>query len=123
MPFHDRYRLYWAAAGIAFWACLIITPLVRRLAVRLVLVDRPDQHRKLHRNAVPLGGGAAVLVAFLVAVAAVFTLSRSQQAVLAEDTRFFAALLIAALVICLVGLSDDRHHLRGRQKLAGQIAA
>ena len=117
------YRLYLIAAAVSFAASLLLTPLVRRLAIRWNIVDRPDEHRKLHARVTPLGGGIAVLAAFAIAVAVIAPLSSSQRAVFADDVGFVIGLSFAALAICVVGLLDDRFALRGRQKLLGQVVA
>lgn len=100
-----------------------MTPLVRRWALRLDIVDHPDEHRKLHARVTPLGGGLAVLLGFAAAVGVVATLSDSQRAAFADNTSFVIGLSLAAAVICGIGLLDDRFELRGRQKLFGQFLA
>src|SRR5437588_13122908 len=52
----------------SFIVCLFLTPLVRLLAVRWNLVDRPDGHRKAHTKPMPVAGGVAILIALCVAV-------------------------------------------------------
>jgi UDP-GlcNAc:undecaprenyl-phosphate/decaprenyl-phosphate GlcNAc-1-phosphate transferase len=105
----------------AVWACLfavVLTPLVRRVAWRWEIVDRPDGHRKLHKEPVPLGGGVAVAAATFAALAGVFpgrTLS-------VAHSQFLQAFAAASIGICILGIIDDRWKLRGRQKLMGQIA-
>jgi UDP-GlcNAc:undecaprenyl-phosphate GlcNAc-1-phosphate transferase len=69
-------RLYLIAAAVSFVASLLLTPLVRRLAHRFGVVDKPDEYRKLHSQAIPLGGGVAILIAFLLSLFVVFTSSR-----------------------------------------------
>ncbi len=107
----------------AFVACLILTPWVRRLARRWNIVDHPDQHRKLHQGATPLGGGVAVLIAFVIATMAAVLCSDSQRSLATSNAIFLAGMLSSATVLCFIGLIDDRFGLRGRQKLAGQVVA
>jgi UDP-GlcNAc:undecaprenyl-phosphate/decaprenyl-phosphate GlcNAc-1-phosphate transferase len=113
--------LFFATFVTAFVASLCLTPLARRIAFWLDIVDRPDQHRKLHTRTTPLGGGLAVLGAFLIATCAALLFSDSQRRAGISDPLFFAGLLAAAVGICLVGILDDRFTLRGRQKLLGQF--
>lgn len=117
------YRLYIVAAGGAFLASLLLTPVVRWLAYKLELVDRPDNHRKLHAKNTALGGGVAILLAFLAASLFIVVLSPSQRAILGADTRFVIGVVVASLFIVGLGLADDRWKLRGRQKLVGQAIA
>jgi len=116
-------RLLSVTFVVAFLASLCLTPLVRRWARHWNIVDHPDEHRKLHQQATPLGGGFAVLLSWLLAIAVVLTMSSSQQARIGNNAVFLLGLLGAAVVICAVGLIDDRFGLRGRQKLFGQTLA
>jgi UDP-GlcNAc:undecaprenyl-phosphate GlcNAc-1-phosphate transferase len=50
----------------------IITPFVRRLSLRARILDVPHDGRRMHKNAVPLAGGAGIIAAFLVSSAAFF---------------------------------------------------
>jgi UDP-GlcNAc:undecaprenyl-phosphate GlcNAc-1-phosphate transferase len=102
---------------------LIGTLAMRRISPRLGLTDRPDGRRKLHRAAMPLGGGAAVFVATVTVLAALYVIPNPWREALCRNSSNAVALLQAALVIVLVGLVDDRRQLRGRHKLAGQIIA
>ena len=57
----------------SFLAAVAITPIVRRMAIKLDIVDHPDPHRKLHGRIVARAGGTAVLISMLlVCVAAAF---------------------------------------------------
>ena len=102
--------------------CLILTPVVRSLANRYGLVDRPDGRRKLHAKAIPLGGGLAIFASAAAAVcAAVFYAPlRNELAALAP---MLIGLGLATILIAAVGLIDDVRGLRGRHKLLGQFAA
>ncbi len=98
---------------VGFVASLGLTPLSRAVALRLGVVDQPNQ-RKLHRAPTPLMGGLAIFVGFALAL-----LLFSTPAFMIE----FGAVLIGALFIALVGLWDDRYELGIRGKLIAEIAA
>ncbi|MBC8877171.1 MAG: undecaprenyl/decaprenyl-phosphate alpha-N-acetylglucosaminyl 1-phosphate transferase [Planctomycetes bacterium] len=108
---------------VALIGSLLLTPMVRRLALRLGMVDVPDQHRKLHNGPVPLGGGIAVVGGCCLALAVAFALSARWRERFLDESVSLAGLFLATLVICGLGLLDDRFRLRGRQKLAGQVLA
>jgi len=101
----------------------ILTPWVRRAAVRCGLVDLPDGHRKLHADIVPLGGGVAVFLGLLATMVLAAATPQVWQSILTKHAEDLLALSAAALLIVMVGLFDDRFGLRGRHKLAGQVAA
>ncbi len=115
------FAIVFAAAVALAW---VLTPAVRRAALRVGLVDRPDGRRKLHHREIPLGGGAAVFLATTLVLAPSFLLPNAWTASLVRsDESDRLALLLAAAVIVLLGLVDDRLQLRGRQKLLGQLIA
>jgi UDP-GlcNAc:undecaprenyl-phosphate/decaprenyl-phosphate GlcNAc-1-phosphate transferase len=78
---------------------------MRRFAVLLGLVDRPDQ-RKLHDGDVPLVGGLAIFIGVL---AGTIFYGQFQQ--------FETTLLETAAVLVLLGALDDRFDLSVRDRL------
>lgn len=107
----------------ALVAGLVLTPLVRRLAPRIGLIDRPDGHRKLHGRITPLGGGAVVFFAAAIVLVALFAIPNPWRGAFDWSPANLVALLLASAVIVLVGLVDDCVGLRGREKLFGQFLA
>ncbi|MFO0944592.1 MAG: MraY family glycosyltransferase [Planctomycetota bacterium] len=108
---------------LAFVASLFFIPMVRALSVRLNIVDKPDAHRKMHERVIPLGGGLGVLAAMLLAIGAASILPNSVRDQLQGEREELLWLLFAAVVLCGVGIVDDKRALRGSHKLAGQIVA
>jgi len=108
---------------IAFLLALGITPLVRNLAARHGLVDRPDGGRKLHARPIPRLGGIAITLSYLgtfaVALFLPFTFGATLRHALPEGFN----LCIAAAVVFATGLIDDLRGLRVHQKLFGQFVA
>jgi UDP-GlcNAc:undecaprenyl-phosphate GlcNAc-1-phosphate transferase len=98
-------------------ASLLLTPLVRRLARRWGVVDRPDGHRKLHGRPVPLLGGAAVYLALVVGVATAQYGSFGTGPALSQLSWL---LVLAAGFVCFFGGIDDHRHLSPRVKLLCQ---
>ncbi len=107
--------------GIALVFALALVPVAKRLAVRVHLVDHPDQKRKLHANAIPLIGGIVIFVSVLAALLVAAVIFWPQISELKSDVTGLLGLLTAAVLILLVGVVDDRFGMRGRQKLLGQI--
>ncbi len=104
----------------SFLMAVILTPIVRSLAIRFDIVDRPDERRKLHGRVIARSGGTAVLFAVL-AVCAVATLRIDFALVSTQNMMPYIGLLAVMIGIWLLGLADDIWMLRGRQKLVGQI--
>lgn len=112
-----------AFLGTSFALTLVITPILRSWAARVGLVDRPDGRRKLHRQAVPLAGGLAILISSVAVLSLGVTLSNPWQQLLQAQSDTLVGLLLAAIVICAVGVADDWRGMRGRHKLFGQLLA
>lgn len=104
------------ALGVAFLVALILTPVVRNLAVRMGAVDDPkkdrDPSRRMHKQAIPRMGGLAIVLGFLLSTLIFVPLS----------TQLKGALL-GSVVIVVLGIFDDIYDLRARFKLAVQIIA
>lgn len=109
--------------GLSLGLCLILTPAVRRLAVRLDLVDRPDGRRKIHVDCTPVAGGLAVLVSVLIAFGLALWRGELLRGAAAGQAAQLLGWLAAGLLICAVGVLDDYRTLRGRTKLLGQVVA
>ena len=112
---------YWLVPALL---ATVLTPVVIRLSRKVGLVDRPDNHRKLHGREVPLGGGL-VLLATLVGtlLIAYFGYADFRNSLGPEQLRFLIGVVLAGGSIVTLGLVDDRFGMRGRTKLAGQAFA
>src|SRR5260370_7725977 len=67
----------------AFVAAVVLTWLVRRAALALGVMDRPDGIRKLHRQPIPLLGGVGVFGAWLIGIITCLALERGSSLVTA----------------------------------------
>ncbi|MEN6457975.1 MAG: MraY family glycosyltransferase [Thermoguttaceae bacterium] len=103
-------------SAAAFVASLILTALVRMLAARQGIVDRPDGKRKLHNRPTPLWGGLAVYTATVIGLIVVHLVSDASG----KFTELSNIWIIAAGCVCFVGCVDDRFDLPPRLKLALQ---
>ena len=100
--------LYLAVFMVALSAALLVTPLARRTALRLDIIDRPGG-RKAHHTPVPYLGGLAIYVGFMLFLVAVVALNRTDP-----RTPLVQALAILAgatlmVVLGLVDMRDGRH--------------
>jgi len=104
-----RYLLALVLAVLISW---LLTPLASKLAVKLGAVDQPTGGRKIHTRPIPRLGGVAIAAAFITTVL-----------IMGPITRPLIALLLAAIVLVMVGVADDRHSLSPWVKLVWQVAA
>ena len=105
----------------AFVVALFAVPVAKRIALSLRIVDAPDKQRKLHGRIVPLTGGLTLLMTLPLVVGTAMAFDSQVRQSLAEDGLPLIGLGIAALILLIVGLADDRWGVRGRQKLMGQM--
>jgi UDP-GlcNAc:undecaprenyl-phosphate/decaprenyl-phosphate GlcNAc-1-phosphate transferase len=112
-----RYLIVFVVAGGVTY---LMTPLVRRGAIRIGAVVAPGE-RMVHTSPLPTIGGAAMFVAFLVAMA-VAALIPGFRPVFTGSTEPFGV-IIAAAIIFGVGFLDDIREVSAPAKVAGQVLA
>ncbi len=108
---------YLLAFAIAFSLSAALTPLIRRVALRLGQVAKPREDR-WHAKPTALMGGVAIFVAFSVALVATLFLLPVEGALSG-----YLPLFLSGLLIFLLGLIDDIYSLPPQTKLVGQIIA
>ena len=125
--------VYFYVFDVSFVLALILTPLFKRLSVQWGYVDQPNQERKIHTYAMPLLGGCAVFGAFALNVAfnylVVLPLAArwdvSELSIHVPGAfsvwRKLVVLLVGGLLMVALGMYDDKHDLKARPKLLGQI--
>ncbi|MFC4409581.1 glycosyltransferase family 4 protein [Chungangia koreensis] len=96
---------------VAFVASIVLTPIVKRFAVRIGAVDKPN-YRKVHAKIMPRLGGLAIFLAFMIG----FLVMRPQ-----DDAAW--AIIVGALIIVATGILDDLFEITAKAKLTGQLAA
>ena len=97
---------------------LALTPLAKRLAVRLGAVDLPNE-RKVHKVPIPRLGGVAVVLAFAVVV--VVVLGGLLPVPRMPNLERQAILLLGLLPVFVISLIDDIRPLRALPRLAAQV--
>ncbi|MGM7634590.1 glycosyltransferase family 4 protein [Bacillus sp. Hm123] len=101
--------------ALAFVICLIaslaITPLVKKLAIAVGAVDKPN-YRKVHQRIMPRMGGLAIFISFMIGMF-----------VLQPQADFNFAIILGGVIIIITGVLDDRFELSAKVKLAGQLLA
>ncbi|NQU26353.1 MAG: undecaprenyl/decaprenyl-phosphate alpha-N-acetylglucosaminyl 1-phosphate transferase [Candidatus Nealsonbacteria bacterium] len=100
---------------------LLLTAWIRKGALWIGFVDRPDDRRKLHEQPIPLGGGLAVYLTVATVLGVLLLIPGRLHELLWSRCPDLPALLVASGVLMVIGLIDDYVGLPGRQKLLGQI--
>ncbi|BDH60775.1 undecaprenyl-phosphate alpha-N-acetylglucosaminyl 1-phosphate transferase [Lysinibacillus sp. PLM2] len=96
---------------VAFFASILLTPLVKRLAFRIGAVDAPN-YRKVHSRIMPRLGGLAIFLSFLIGLL-----------ILRPDSQYIVAIVIGATLIIITGVLDDMYEISAKAKMLGQLAA
>jgi len=102
--------VYILAGFLALGICVFASPLGHLLGV----VDKPDGERKLHARATPLIGGIAIIVPLVIALGLI--------SIASDFAPFFIALAVATLAVLILGLIDDRRHIRPLLRLTMSTA-
>jgi UDP-GlcNAc:undecaprenyl-phosphate/decaprenyl-phosphate GlcNAc-1-phosphate transferase len=101
-----------ASLLIAFWGTYISIKLLKPIAIKYQFVDKPDE-RKCHNGMVPLIGGVAIYIGFLLSM----IVMDSNNAI---SLKHF---IIATGGILIVGIMDDKYNLSVRFRMVCQLLA
>jgi UDP-GlcNAc:undecaprenyl-phosphate/decaprenyl-phosphate GlcNAc-1-phosphate transferase len=106
---------------VVFLAALLATPLIGSIAMRLGLVDQPQEKRKrtdkslstrIHHTLKIRAGGLAVLIPFIIVAFSVAD----------HDSRLLG--LITGLIVLIIGgILDDRYELSAKKQMLIQLLA
>ncbi|MDQ7026625.1 MAG: MraY family glycosyltransferase [Anaerolineae bacterium] len=99
---------------VGFATSLGLTPLSRQIAMRLGVVDKPNQARKTHKDHKPMMGGLAIYISLTVSV---LLFSPPQH------IKELAAIVAGAGLLTIVGAFDDRYNLSWRLRFGMQFLA
>ncbi len=113
-------REYLLTLVVAASITYLMTPVARRIAVRWGAMT-PVRDRDVHAVPTPRLGGIAMLAGFAAALLVASHLPFLGPVFGQNDTG--RALLSGAVIICLLGVADDKWQLDAVTKLAGQVLA
>ncbi len=105
----------WWVYVISFAAVVVLTPLLRSLAIRWQLYDRPEGLLKPHARPIPYLGGLAIFIACMLPVL-IWAFSSSPQYL-----QEIMAIVLGGAILLSLGLVDDLKEIRPTYKLIGQI--
>lgn len=113
-------------AGVAFvLACLVsglLTPVVRRFALRRRLFDDHVSSRKIHGRPIPRLGGIAIASGFYAPLLALLFEASGVGGIFYANSRRAFAFLLGGVAICGLGLYDDIRGAGAGKKFLAQFA-
>ncbi len=106
----------------AFLLSFLATVFVKRLAISIKLVDKPEKPRKVHKRPTAQLGGLAIFFAFAATVIGV--LASSPNLVSGQiTTQHYIGVLLAGLILIIGGIIDDRYDLPAHSSIIAPIVA
>ncbi|TRX36161.1 undecaprenyl/decaprenyl-phosphate alpha-N-acetylglucosaminyl 1-phosphate transferase [Flavobacterium sp. ZT3R18] len=103
---------YLSLGVLSLLLSLLYIPIIKRIAVKINLVDTPNL-RKIHTSNVPLIGGVSIVFTTLT----VILISGNCLYILKEYLSIFSA----AFTVLILGIIDDKNDIRPKYKLAIQL--
>lgn len=100
-------------AAFAFLLACWLTGIVRRYAIRVRLLDVPNE-RSSHSAPTPRGGGVAIVISTLIALSVLWAIGSGH-------IRLVAALGAGGALVALLGFIDDKRGLSARVRFIGHL--
>lgn len=97
----------------------VLTPLMRKLALRTNFVDHPNMSHKSHHEPIPYLGGAAIAIGILLITYSALLTQENMSKNFWTATSLFGP----ALILGIVGLIDDKRALPPLPRFIAQSAA
>ncbi len=111
---------YWPVLVVAFVVAVVATPIMRFVARKTGIVDRPDEARKMHKKPIAYLGGVAIFIAVLAGICTSHFWIKSP----AIFQPFPLVVIVGMFAIGLTGLADDIfEYFDPWLKVAGQLVA
>jgi len=113
---------FWPVLVFSFIAALLATWLCKKIALKLGIVDKPDNLVKTHKGTVAYLGGIGILVGLTAGILTGIYYLHGQEYF---PTAFIwlIGVLAGGAIACFIGLVDDIFDMKPWQKLLGQVIA
>lgn len=111
---------YPAVFAIAFVSTYLLTPVIRKWAINLNIVDKPSPGR-INTRVIPRAGGIAVFLGFHISLVVALLLVAGLEISSKVDIGWWISFALGSVVILCIGLYDDIMDMPAIVKLMGQI--
>jgi UDP-GlcNAc:undecaprenyl-phosphate/decaprenyl-phosphate GlcNAc-1-phosphate transferase len=113
---------FWPVLAISLGTGLAATALCKRLALKLGIVDKPDNLVKTHKEPVAYLGGIGILAGLLSGILFGAYLMRDEIE-FGQIFKWLLGISGGACIACVVGVIDDLIDMKPWQKILGQVVA
>jgi len=103
----------------ALLLAVIFTVLVKYIAVKLKIVDRPSLKRKIHKAKTPLLGGVAIFLSFFI----ILYFARAELLAGDLNLNHWLGFFIGACFLMIGGFLDDKYDLAPKQQIIWPLLA
>lgn len=127
------YKISLIIFACSFFLSYLLTPLIRRFSITFNIVDEPSLERKIHRNPMPLLGGMAIFLSFILTLSFLyliisyhFSIGGPKYFLFSQQQLFWIKIglyLISSMLILLIGILDDFKSIDFKLKLIVQSLA
>jgi UDP-GlcNAc:undecaprenyl-phosphate GlcNAc-1-phosphate transferase len=118
----DWFIQFWPVLVASFACAVAATWLCKSIALRLNIVDKPDNLVKTHKKPVAYLGGVGVLVGFSIGILCGVYLIRGRD-LLPGVMQWLFGILAGSVIACFVGVLDDIFDISPARKVFGQTIA
>lgn len=114
-------KYYFLPFVFSFVIAVMMTAIIRRLALKLKIFDYPSEPRKIHDKPIPELGGLAIFLTFFLV-----TLIYFQSGLLVDgkiEPKMVMGILIGGIILMIGGYFDDKYKLKPVQSIVFPILA
>ncbi len=115
------YLNYFTPFILSFALTVLLTPQIRKFALKYKIVDVPNQARKIQIGHVPLLGGAAIYMAYLITLLISWWLGWLNDGII--QNKQLLAILLGGFIIIVIGFLDDKYDIKTKSFFGPLLAS
>ena len=105
----EKYIISFFVAAVI---SMFMTPISKKIAIKVGAIDIPKDERRIHKKPIPLLGGLAIYTATMISILIFLPMNKS-----------LLSIIIGGTIIFISGIIDDKKNLSAKTKLIFQLLA